>query len=228
MVGPSRSAALPAANFVTRRGAKLDARQPASAQRRLGRRGGAHAGAALALLAAIAAGAGAPTAAHAADLSWWPDQAFAQAGIARDAQAAVFGAAWRWRWRRDLWGGEVTGYWEASFGRWRGEPDDGQRSSAWVTQVGATPVLRWHPGGDRHSWFVEAGIGGNVLLPIYRSRDKRFSTTFNFGDHVAVGWPVGADGAQEVVLRLQHFSNAGIKRPNPGEDFVQVRYVWRL
>jgi hypothetical protein len=24
-------------------------------------------------------------------------------------------------------------------------------------------------------------------------------------------------------LRLQHFSNAGIKKPNPGEDFLQLR-----
>ena len=32
---------------------------------------------------------------------------------------------------------------------------------------------------------------------------------------------------QEVSLRFQHFSNAGIKEPNPGENFFQVRYSSR-
>ncbi|MCW5632744.1 MAG: acyloxyacyl hydrolase [Rubrivivax sp.] len=161
-----------------------------------------------------------------------PDAAFVQAGRARDAHALVFGATWPWSWRRELWGGELGGYWEASFGRWYAELDDGQRSSNWVTQLGVTPVLRWHPGHAGGSaprrWFVEGGIGANVLLPIYRSRDKRFSTTFNFGDHLGVGWYVGDGEAHELVLRIQHFSNAGIRHPNPGEDFVQLRYTWRL
>jgi lipid A 3-O-deacylase len=101
------------------------------------------------------------------------------------------------------------------------------RSSAWVTQAGVTPVVRWHPpswGGD---WYVEGGIGANLLLPIYRSRDKRFSTAFNFGDHIAIGRRFGPSRQHEMALRIQHFSNAGIKDPNPGEDFVQLRYSHR-
>ena len=38
----------------------------------------------------------------------------------------------------------------------------------------------------------------------------------------------GARGEHEVSLRLQHFSNAGIKHPNPGETFVRLRYVRRF
>jgi Lipid A 3-O-deacylase (PagL) len=37
----------------------------------------------------------------------------------------------------------------------------------------------------------------------------------------------GADGEHELALRLQHFSNGGIRRPNPGETFLQLRYAWR-
>lgn len=52
-----------------------------------------------------------------------------------------------------------------------------------------------------------------------------FSTTFNFGEHLAVGRQLGATRHHEVALRVQHFSNAGIRQPNPGENLVQVRYA---
>ena len=70
---------------------------------------------------------------------------------------------------------------------------------------------------------MEVGIGANLLFPIYQTHDKRFSTAFNFGDHLAIGY---RHGNREFALRLQHFSNAGIKYPNPGEDFIQLRYAF--
>ena len=47
-----------------------------------------------------------------------PGSVFMQAGTAGDTDALVFGAAWPWAWQRRFRGGELTGYWEASFGRW--------------------------------------------------------------------------------------------------------------
>jgi lipid A 3-O-deacylase len=154
---------------------------------------------------------------------WWPTGGFAQFGAAESAQMAVLGLTWEWSWRRPFLGGEVGGYWEISFGRWNA--DSAPRGSGWFTQVGVTPVLRWYVGGPRR-WFAEAGIGANLLLPIYEndSENKRFSTTFNFGDHLAVGRRFGHDGGQSVSLRFQHFSNASIRKPNPGENFLQLRY----
>ena len=96
--------------------------------------------------------------------------------------------------------------------------------TAWVTQLGLTPVLRYRFDGGDSPWFAEAGIGVNVLAPVYRDGDRQFSTAFNFGDHLALGRSFGAGGRQELSLRLQHFSNAGIKHPNPGINFVQLRY----
>lgn len=157
---------------------------------------------------------------------WSPDQVFVQAGIAEGAQAVVFGATWPVAWERDFASGRAHLYWEASFGRWNAENEGRGRSSAWVTQVSITPVLRWHPRAWGDAWFVEAGIGANVLLPIYRSGDKQFSTAFNFGDHLAIGRGFGESNMHELVLRMQHFSNAGIKHPNPGENFLQLRYAW--
>lgn len=155
-------------------------------------------------------------------------QAFVQAGVAEGAQAVVAGVTQPWQWQRELAsGGALSGYWEASAGRWLSDLEDGGRSGAWVTQLALTPVLRLQP----RAWergFVEGGVGANLLLPLYRSRDKRFSTSFNFGSHVAVGWRFGERRQHEIALRLEHFSNAGIRDPNPGEDFVQLRWAWRL
>lgn len=161
--------------------------------------------------------------------SWLPTRAFAQVGVAEDADAAVVGLIWDWSWSKDVAWGRLTGYWDVSFGRWAGESADRRTSShAWVTQLGITPVVRLRPSRTHIGWYVEGGIGANVLLPIYRTADKRFSTHFNFGDHLAVGCTFGERAEHDVAMRLQHFSNAGIKEPNPGENFLQLRYSHRF
>jgi hypothetical protein len=158
--------------------------------------------------------------------AWHPSTVYAQAGFASDVRTAIAGVTWDWDWRREFARGVAGGYWELSVGQWQadGPPRSG---SAFVTQLGVTPTIRLRPHGDSR-WFFEAGIGANVLMPVYRSESKRFSTAFNFGDHIGIGRRFGADGRQELSLRLQHFSNAGIKHPNPGENFIQLRYAVRL
>ena len=32
-------------------------------------------------------------------------------------------------------------------------------------------------------------------------------------------------GADEIELRAEHYSNGGIKLPNPGENWFQLRYM---
>jgi lipid A 3-O-deacylase len=157
-----------------------------------------------------------------------PTGVFVQAGIAEQAQTLVFGGVWDWGWRKPFGAGLLTGYWELSFGRWSSQADPERHASAWVTQLGVTPVLRWHFSDAATPWFLEAGIGANLLAPIYRTRDKSFSTTFNFGDHLAIGRQVGFRRQHEWSFRVQHYSNAGIKHPNPGENFLQLRYVSRF
>jgi hypothetical protein len=157
-----------------------------------------------------------------------PTSLFAQAGFGdNNTQSYLAGATWEWNWNKQTSWGDITGFQEASFGRWvtRDAPNQG---SAWATQVGITPVFRLRPASWGGQWFAELGIGANVILPIYRSQHKRFSTEFNFGDHVAVGRWFGARSEHELALRFEHFSNAGIDHPNPGENFVQVRYAHRL
>lgn len=155
-----------------------------------------------------------------------PDAVFLQQAESARSRSSTLGLIWDLPGRWDGGGGRVTPYVEASIARWSVENAQGGRDTAAVTQLGLTPVLRWQAGGS--PWFAEAGIGLNLIGPTYRAGRKRFSTAFNFGDHLAVGRQFGDGNRQEIALRLQHFSNAGIKKPNPGEDFVQLRWSVRL
>jgi len=67
-----------------------------------------------------------------------------------------------------------------------------------------------------------------VLVPVYRTEKKHFSTSLNFGDHLAVGRTFGGRAEHDLAARFQHFSNAGIRQPNPGENFLQLRYSRRF
>lgn len=153
-----------------------------------------------------------------------PDTAFLQLGAGeKQTQTYMAGVAWDWSWERRYSWASFTGYSEISFGRWVTEIDNQQQSS-WVTQLGVTPVLRMSGTQALRDWFIEIGIGANLILPVYRSEEKSFSTEFNFGDHIAVGHYWGQQREHELSLRAQHFSNAGIDHPNPGENFLQLRY----
>jgi lipid A 3-O-deacylase len=157
-----------------------------------------------------------------------PSSAFAQVGYGdQRTQAYLAGASWNWPWQRELGPTTAGGYFEAGFGRWTTR-DNGVRSTAWPTQISLTPVLRLHPAGSLHRWFGEIGVGANYIVPVFDSGRKRFSTEFNFGDHLAIGRQFGQNQGHELSLRIEHFSNAGIEHPNPGENFVQVRYAYRL
>ncbi len=158
---------------------------------------------------------------------WMPDQLFVRHGVARDARATVLGAKWDLPWRLH-WGerGVLSAYVEAAAGHWTSDTA-GVRASAVSTQAGLTPVFRYSFSGD-HGWYVEGGVGVNVITPVYRSREKQFSTAFNFGDHAALGWRSAGARAWDWSLRVQHFSNAGIARPNPGEDFLQLQVARAL
>jgi lipid A 3-O-deacylase len=153
-----------------------------------------------------------------------PISAFVQAGYGdQHTDAYVVGLTWRLPWHVDFRMGSLAAYAEASLGRWHTQGLRGG-TTAWPTQIGVMPVLRLYP-SVAPNWFAEIGVGPNYIVPLFHSGQKRFSTEFNFGDHASIGRRFGAS---ELSLRVEHFSNAGIDHPNPGENFFQVRYAHRL
>lgn len=162
-----------------------------------------------------------PLSTHAIDLV--PRGAFAQGGIAEEeSYSATAGVIWPWSWRHVALGGELTATTEAFVSHWSGR-GVGQRES--FTQLGLVPLLRYRFGEGRSAWFMEAGIGVSVMDAIYRTAGKQFSTRFNFVDVAGVGRSFGSQRRHELSLRIAHISNADIKKPNPGEEFVQLRYT---
>jgi len=174
-----------------------------------------------ALLLMPALFAGQPGPAGAADLA--PSTAFAQAGVGdQKTTAYVAGLSWDLPWHYQFAIGRLGAYVEAAFGRWHTDDRRGFETS-WPTQISAVPSLRFYPGHS--AWFAEIGAGPSYIVPLFNTGFKRFSTEFNFDDHVAVGRDFGHI---EVSLRAEHFSNAGISRSNPGEDFGQLRIAYRF
>ncbi|UUX94617.1 acyloxyacyl hydrolase [Aquabacterium sp. J223] len=152
---------------------------------------------------------------------------FAEVGQQTDAHSltAGFGRDVARRW--SLGSGEVSARWEVSVGRWWIDERAADGPSS-VDRIGVTPLVRWQPDQGRSPWFVEGGIGLNYIGPNYRTDTDRFATRWNFGDHLAVGRRIGSSGRHELSLRLSHFSNGGVREPNPGADFVQLRWAMRL
>jgi lipid A 3-O-deacylase len=157
-----------------------------------------------------------------------PSTLFIQAGVGdQRTEAYMAGATWGGNWRKQYSLFTVSGYFEGALGRWSTR-EGSISSSAWATQIGLTPVIRLQPSGHEHDWFAELGVGANYIVPLYRTDHKRFSTEFNFGDHLAIGRQFGGRRQHELAVRVEHFSNAGIAHPNPGENFLQLRYAYWL
>jgi hypothetical protein len=57
------------------------------------------------------------------------------------------------------------------------------------------------------------------------SRGLSFSTRFQFGDHVGIGYRFET---YDLSLRLQQLSSGGIASPNPGINFLALRVHYHL
>ena len=107
-------------------------------------------------------------------------------------------------------------YWDVSIANWHSD-------TGTVHDVGVTPVLRYARNARR--WYFEAGIGAHIFSDSHVSSDLGFSTRFQFGDHVGMGYRFRD---WDAAVRLQHLSNGGIRNPNPGINFLMLRLQYRL
>lgn len=93
---------------------------------------------------------------------------------------------------------------ELSLSHWSGD------GNSW--QASYVPLLRY---GRRA--YIEGGIG----VTYFDRRYGGMSSRWMFADHLGVGYgPLG--------LRLSHFSNAGIKKPNPGLNMLSITFTSRF
>ncbi|WP_228529781.1 acyloxyacyl hydrolase [Diaphorobacter caeni] len=161
-----------------------------------------------------------------ADLSQAPSIYLQGSGADGGTHAATVGMTLPWNgWSYDLWGGQVRGFWDIYATRLSFDGIHGHDRS-WM--LGLTPTLRWRAYNGSSPWFVQAGIGLSYMTDRYITVHKEFSTSFNFASHLGVGYSFGEQRRHELQLRVEHISNAGIKHPNPGENFAQLRYAYHF
>lgn len=155
------------------------------------------------------------------------DAISAEYGAGNHTDLVRLGAQWKWekRWFQSN-GTHLGGYWDLNLGQWRGDRFQGipgQHQN--ITTIGITPVFRLQK-DNLQGWYGEIGVGANWLSEYYNVNHRRFSTRFQFGDHLGVGYVFA--NKLDVGLRYQHFSNAGIDEPNPGVNFAVVRISYPL
>jgi lipid A 3-O-deacylase len=162
-------------------------------------------------------------ASHAFAQSLRPSGYFAEAAVLGGRDWALgAGLVWNLPWHRQILGEEVTSLAEGSISHWQAR---GTGHSHGFTHVALVPLARVRFDGGRSPWFADAGIGVSLTDRLFVTQTKTFTTRFNFVDTLGIGRSFGADRRQDLSLRLQHVSNAGIRVPNPGQNFLQLRYA---
>ena len=155
------------------------------------------------------------------------DSISAEIGTGNHTDLVRVGAQWQWekRWWQSN-GTNIGGYWDLNLGHWRGDRYQGIPGSKQnITTIGITPVFRFQK-DNLQGWYGEIGIGANWLSDYYDVNGRRFSTRFQFGDHLGVGYVFA--NKLDVSLRYQHFSNGSIDTPNPGVNFTVLRVSYPL
>ena len=148
-----------------------------------------------------------------------------EAGSGNSTDMGRIGLQWDWkkRWfQGQNW--HVGGYWDLSAGYWDLGARPGQNDN--IAEIGLTPVFRLQQ-NDLKGLYAEAAIGFH-LLSRTSIGDRRFSTRFQFGDHLGIGYRFGAKGEYDLSYRFQHLSNGGIKKPNDGINFSQIRFQYHF
>lgn len=129
----------------------------------------------------------------------------------------------QWNWDRQWWrsnGTHLGGYWDLNFAHWRGEQyRDIPNTRQSINVIGITPVLRLQ-NNHLKGLYGEIGIGIRLLSEHYDNNGRQLSTKFQFSDHIGIGY-VFANNL-ELGVKLQHFSNASIKKPNDGLNFISI------
>lgn len=124
----------------------------------------------------------------------------------------------RLAYRRGLAPSSARWWWpthvELSAGIWRVPQLDGR-----TRRFDAAGTAVWR--AERGAGYLEAGFGAHLLSHTVNNDTTRLPSAFQFGSHLGAGLRLGE--AATLGVAIQHLSNAGIKEPNGGIDFILIR-----
>jgi hypothetical protein len=163
----------------------------------------------------------------AADGYGYIDSASVEAGGGEHVQVLRFAAQSNWNknWLPAA-GYHLSGYWDANIAWWRANqwekiPDNRKN----LAVIGITPVFRWEA-DDKLGFYADAGIGASLFSSVYKNTHRQLSTAYEFADHIGAGYVF--DKNWEVGIRLQHYSNGGIKHPNGGVNLMLLKAAYHF
>lgn len=145
-----------------------------------------------------------------------------EAGEGEKVDLARVGVQWNWdkQWFKSNHS-YIGGYWDLTAQQWHEKRyQDVSGASRTINAIGITPVFRYQ-NTDGKGFYAEAGIGAHLFSHLYDNDGKEESTAFLFGDHLGIGYVFS--NKMDLGLKLQHFSNAGIKEPNGGVNFAVLK-----
>ena len=125
------------------------------------------------------------------------------------------GLDWNRRWFESNTG-YLGGYWHAGYTWWEG----GQKGDAAHT-VSFSPVFVYAFHAENWRPFIEFGIGA-AWFSGQRVGDRNLGSAAHFEDRFGAGLYLGERDL--LMLRVIHYSNAGLSRPNPGIESWSL--VW--
>jgi lipid A 3-O-deacylase len=135
--------------------------------------------------------------------------------------------ALQWDWTSRWFQGKnwhVGGFWDAGVGYWQRDALPGQTKD--LFEIGVTPVFRVQQ-NDLKGPYLEGGVGAH-LLSHSSLGNAEFSTAFQFGSHLGIGYRFGTRRALDLSYSYQHLSNADIKKPNNGINFHEIRLQYHF
>lgn len=124
----------------------------------------------------------------------------------------------RLAYRRELAPSSARWWWpthvQVGAGIWRVPQLDGR-----TRRLDAAATAVWR--AERRFGYFEAGFGAHLLSHTINNDTTRLPSAFQFGSHLGAGLRLGEAAA--LGIAIQHLSNAGIKEPNGGIDFILIR-----
>jgi len=116
--------------------------------------------------------------------------------------------------------GTLTGYYEASLNYWY-NGDKNLHNSIYAIALSPVFVYLFNNKLKSYNPYVEAGIGA-TLLSETKIKNKNMSSSFQFEDRIGLGLK---SDTHTIYFRFMHYSNGGLKEPNPGINILSLGVI---
>ena len=141
-----------------------------------------------------------------------------------DVEGIKIAAQWHTNYLKS-WSERLSVYFETSVNFWEYGADNSYDTNfvLAVSPVFQYPVFTFY---DKPI-YIEAGIG-IAFLDDTVFAGKEVSTHYQFEDRLGFVYRFGHEDQSQLSVRYFHYSNGGLKKPNPGLDFMAFSYMHKF